>query len=155
MPEFTDHWLWFVDEELVDRLMAPDEVAPAASMRPAQTAAAGVALELDIQGRTQEAIAEVERAIARGEPSTDLYGMAGNLYFQSEEFGKAAECFAKTREAEPEHPTAAFNLGLCYERLGKYQEAIEAFTSAAAQNEKLWQAHVGTGSCHLRLGAYG
>ena len=55
----------------------------------------------------------------------------------------------------PEHPTAGFNLGVCYERLGKYEQAIEAFTTAATRNNQLWQAHVGLGYCLLRLGRNG
>lgn len=154
MPEFTDHWLWFVDEELVDRLMAPDEVAPTASIRPAEAAAAGVALGLHMQGRTQDAANEVERALESGEPPSDLYAIAGNLHFQLGDFTRAAGHFAKLRSLVPDHPTAGFNLGVCYERLGKYEQAIEAFTTAASRHNQLWQAHVGLGYCHLRLGRY-
>jgi tetratricopeptide (TPR) repeat protein len=154
MAEFTDQWLWFVDEELVDRLMAPDEVAPTASIRPAEAAAAGVALGLHMQGRTEEAAIEVERALELGEPGSDLFGIAGNLHFQLGDFAKAAGHFAKLRSLVPDHPTAGFNLGVCYERLGKYEQAIEAFTTAASRHNQLWQAHVGLGYCHLRLGRY-
>jgi tetratricopeptide (TPR) repeat protein len=154
MAEFTDQWLWFVDEELVDRLMAPDEVAPNASIRPAQAAAAGVAMGLHMQGRTREAASEIERAIDSGEPESDLHAIAGNLHFQLGEFEKAAEHFSSLRAALPDHPTAGFNLGVCHERLGRYELAIEAFTTAAARNNQLWQAHVGLGYCLLRLGRY-
>jgi tetratricopeptide (TPR) repeat protein len=154
MAEFTDHWLWFVDEELVDRLMAPDEVAPNASIRPAQAAAAGVAMGLHLQGRTEEAATEIEKAIESGEPGSDLHAIAGNLHFQLGEFEKAASHFSQLRAALPDHPTAGFNLGVCYERLGRYELAIEAFTTAAARNNQLWQAHVGLGYCLLRLGRY-
>ena len=86
MPEFTDHWLWFVDEELVDRLMAPDEVAPTASIRPAEAAAASVAMGLHMQGRTREAALEIERALAFGIKPTHLDTHMGTLYTRKDFF---------------------------------------------------------------------
>src|SRR5712691_6665538 len=67
MPQ-NDEQAFFVDDELVERLMRGD--SPAAkpkTQRPAETSALGNAVKLATAGRLDDAVKELEGAAARGE----------------------------------------------------------------------------------------
>ena len=49
----------------------------------------------------------------------------------------------------PRHATANFNLGICYEKLGRWQEATDAFTKALEVDPQREEAQLGLGICLL------
>jgi TolB-like protein/Tfp pilus assembly protein PilF len=83
-------------------------------------------------GRTQEAISEIIKAQELDTLSL-VYSMeiAWN-WFMARDYERALEQSFKTLEMEPLFTPAQHTLGLAYEQLGKYDEAIAAFQRALA-----------------------
>jgi len=50
------------------------------------------------------------------------------------QFSKALELYGKASAACPKMYESHYNSGLCYEQLGKLQDAVSAFEEAAARN---------------------
>ena len=111
--------------------------------------AAAVALATD--GKLDEAVRELEGALARGENPSEVQSALGHLRFEQQKWSEAQGHYAKVAEQEPKHPTAHYNLGLCLERQSKFEEAAKEFEAALAIDPKRWQAQVGRGLCLLRL----
>ena len=58
--------------------------------------------------------------------------------------------YEKLLGAAPQHPTANFNLGICYEKLGRWQEATDAFQKALQADPQRERSQLGLGICLLR-----
>jgi len=118
--------VFFVDDELIERLMrgdaAPKTVKP---QRAASSTALARAVELASTGRLDDAVHELETAVGRGEQLIENYTGLGHLYFEKQAWTKAAESYSKVTELEPRRGTAHYNLGLCRERQGQYEDAAK------------------------------
>ena len=55
---------------------------------------------------------------------------------------------------EPNDATAHYNFGIIYDKLGRYDEAVEAFKEAIRIKPDLAGAHCGLGVAHGALGHY-
>jgi len=85
------------------------------------------ALFLDSMGRTEEAVAEHQRAITRDPLSLIDNTNLGDGYYVSRQFEKAVEQYRKTLELDPNFGVASFGLGYSYAQLGMNREAVEAW----------------------------
>src|SRR6266446_5081893 len=141
MPANNDQQVFFVDDELVERLMRGDKLEdPARKKRPASSISLGRALTLASGGRLDDAVRELEGAAERGESPAEVHAALGHLRFEQKKWDEAARCYSKVAEADPRHPTAHYNLGLCLERQDKFEEAAKAFETALSADGKRWQA---------------
>ena len=154
MAEYTDQWLWFVDDELVEKLVRADEAVPEQVQRPAETSATAQALALHADGKSRQALEILERAIEKGESLPELYAMSGWIRIETQQYGEAAASFANLLALEAEHRTANHNLGVCLEKLGRHDEAAAAFEKSCAANPERWQSWMGLGVSRLHLAAY-
>jgi tetratricopeptide (TPR) repeat protein len=144
--------VFFVDDELVERLMRGDGPAePTKAKRPAGSAALARAVEFASEGRIDDAVAELEQAAERGESTADILSSLAHLYFEKESWEQAAAAYRKVLEGEPSHRTAHYNLALCQERMGALEEAAREFETAASIDGGSWQAPLGRGFCLLKL----
>src|SRR5580765_2230782 len=97
----NDEQTFFVDDELVERLMRGDSpAAKAKPQRPAETTAFGKAVKLAAAGRLDEAIRELESAAARGENPAEVYSGLGHLRFEQQKWGEAAASYSKVIAAQ-------------------------------------------------------
>src|SRR5207249_12319877 len=80
---------------------------PAAS----QLFARAVSLHLD--GRGDEGLVELERALRGGEKRAEVYSAIGNIHYERKHFDEATAVNALLLELEPEHPNGGVNLALC------------------------------------------
>lgn len=156
MAEFTDRWLWFVDDQLVEQLaevVEPAELsAPAVeAARPAKISATGDALRLHTEGKTGEALEVLKRAIEKGEDLPDLYALTGHIKVGMQDFEGAAAAYRNLLALEPAHRTAGHNLGVALEQLGRHGDALEAFDQSRKANPGLWQSTLGAAVCCLHL----
>ena len=144
--------VFFIDDDLIERLLRGD-AAPASpkQKRPAAASGLAAAVTLATEGKLDDAVRELEAALARGENPLEVQSALGHLRFEQQKWSEAQGHYAKVAAQEPKHPTAHYNLGLCLERQAKFEEAAKEFEAALAIDPKRWQAQAGRGLCLLRL----
>lgn len=76
----------------------------------------------------ERAIAELDTRIMK-EPSAASYQLRGIVWMSQDQWAKAAQDFEKAYELGDSSTYLHHNLGLCYERLGEPQAAMEEFDS--------------------------
>ncbi len=81
-------------------------------------------------GRPQEAVREIERALDLDPLSPLVIADAGWVYYLARDYDTAAEVSLKGIDLEPQFWPLYWNLGLAYEKKGKYQEAIVVLEKA-------------------------
>ena len=153
MPE-KNETIFFIDDDLVERLMRGDTTAadPSKKKRPAEATALSTAVKLASDGKLDDAVKELERALGQGENAIEVHTGLGHLRFEQQKWDEAAAAYSKVIELDPKNRTAHYNLGLVRERQGKFAEAAQSFEAALAVDPKRWQARVGLGLCQLQLG---
>ncbi len=80
------------------------------------------AREMGLQGNFEEATKAIEGIIASDPDIIDAYFSLGNIYFKQERYKDAIAWFEKALERKPDDSLTAINIGLCYERMGKFDE---------------------------------
>jgi adenylate cyclase len=81
-------------------------------------------------GRNDEALSEVQRALAL-DPLSPRFGFtSGKLRFFMRQYDTAIEQYRKTLELDPNFPAAHENLGYAYEKKGMQKEAIAEWVNA-------------------------
>lgn len=84
-------------------------------------------IQLATLGRTDEATAEIKRAQQIDPLSLIINTDAALILFLQELYTEALDQCYKTLELDPNFSVAHFQLGLIFEQLGRFDEAIEAF----------------------------
>src|SRR5271163_4778225 len=85
------------------------------------------AVSLHLEGKRKDALKELNTAIENGEETPEVLAAKGHIQFELEQYDGAVKTYEKLLEMSPSHPTANFNLGICYEKLGRWQEATDSF----------------------------
>lgn len=141
--------VFFVDDELVERLLRGDAPVPSKAARPAAAPAVTEAVKQAINGQLDEAAKTLETAGEQGEDPSEVYSALGHVRFEQRQWEEAADCYAKAGKA----PVHCYNRGLALARQGKFSEAAASFETASS-DPKLWQARAGLGCCLLHLGQW-
>src|SRR5260370_35422227 len=97
--------VFFIDDELVERLMRGDTAPATASKkkRPATSSSLASAVALASAGRIDGAIKELEAAAARGESPAEGYSGPGHLRFEQQHWEEAAASSRKVVEGGTNH----------------------------------------------------
>ena len=96
MPDGNGQNVFFIDDELVERLMRGD--APESSPKPkspASSSALAKAVKLAASGRLDEAVKELEGAAGRGEDPVEVYSGLGHLRFEQQKWEEAGAATAR------------------------------------------------------------
>jgi len=153
MPESNEQQAFFIDDDLIERLMRgdalPDRGGDKAKQRPAEVSSLAKVVTLAGEGKLDDAVRELEAAAKRGDNPLEVSLALGHLRFEQQNWVEAARCYASAAELDPKHRTAFYNLGLVLERQGEFDDASQAFTEALAIDAKRWQAHLGRGLSRL------
>ena len=149
MEQTNDQWLWFVDDELVDALVKHDSLDSQSEKRPVQSAALGRALSLNMEGKTEQALREIQAAIDEGDVLPELDWTKAHLEFQLGKYDDALRGYEKVLGTYPNHQAAAYNSALCLEKLERFAEAEDRFRKALEINATLVEAGLGIAVCQL------
>ena len=85
--------------------------------------------------RTQEAINAAGQAIRLSDGKySSMHFALGSAYFEAENFILAKQSFEKAAELEAKDDSAAYNVGVCYVRLGYYRDAANWYEEALRRN---------------------
>ncbi len=94
------------------------------------------AINFEIMGRHDEAIAEAQRAYELDPLSLIINARLGHSYYFARRYDQAIEQYRKTLELDPNFTIAHARLGWAYEQKGLHAEGIEEFLKADALSGK-------------------
>src|SRR5690242_16204294 len=106
-------------------------------------------VSLHLEGKHKDALKELNTAIENGEESAEIFAAKGHIQFELEQYADAIKSYEKLLSVAPRHTTANFNMGICYEKQGRWNEATEAFQKAIATDPQRVEAQLGLGICLL------
>ncbi len=130
------------------RLESPEKSGAGPSSGPGYLARA---VALHLAGKREEALKQLQRAVAANEASAEIYRAMGHIQFELGDFEEAAKSYRALAQLKPQYAMGWFNLAVCLERSGAWEDASEAFHKACTLDPKHLEAHLGLGVCHLRL----
>src|ERR1017187_1938503 len=107
------------------------------------------AASLQIRGRLEDALAELCRAREAGHHSPKLNCAVGHLQFELRQFQAAAGTYADIVKLDGSDPTACYNLAVCLEKLGAWEQAAAAFSKVVEIDPRNAGAQLGLGICLL------
>lgn len=93
-----------------------------------------ISVVYDLQGKTDEAIAELENLKQTAPNDPRLAFQLGALYWEKEEYSKAQTELERAIELSPNYSNARYFLGLVYDKQGRKDEAIKQFEKVAELN---------------------
>lgn len=92
------------------------------------------------QGRTDEAISFLKRAIASPLATAEMHNHLGSAYYKLGQKHEARDCFERALAITPGYPEALHNLGVIYSEMQKAEQAVAAFREAVRLDPKLSEA---------------
>src|SRR5262245_38402412 len=103
------------------------------------------AASLYLAGKTAEALGELQAAKRNGSESPKLDSAVGHLHFEQGEFAAAAAAYRNVLGVEPNNSTAHYNLGICLDKLGAWEEAASEFQRSIDIDPRRTGSYVGLG----------
>ncbi|HEX8719067.1 MAG TPA: tetratricopeptide repeat protein [Pyrinomonadaceae bacterium] len=112
--------------------------------------------------RDEEAVENLRRAVELAPDFAEGHyrlGLAYNATKQTEEadksFEQAARLYEKVTKREPKNSDAYYFLGLCYEKLGKYDDAVKALKEAVKNSpDESDDKYFELASAHFKIAQY-
>src|SRR3954454_24662399 len=92
------------------------------------------AVSLHLDGRGDEALVELERALHGGEKRAEIYSAIGYIHYERKQFEEAIASYRRLLELESDHATGSFNLALCLQATEQWKEASQYFEKSLAAN---------------------
>jgi hypothetical protein len=77
-------------------------------------------------------------AAARAQPEDETYRALWSFYARQHNYGRATAVFGRLARHNPDDAQAAYYLGLSYRRLGRFEEALDAYEEAIARADGLF-----------------
>ncbi|WP_336232026.1 O-linked N-acetylglucosamine transferase, SPINDLY family protein [Thalassospira sp. CH_XMU1458] len=81
-----------------------------------------------------------------------LWDVLANAHFLKKDNGQAAICFEKVVELAPQNPKSHQNLGVFYQSIGKFNEALQCYQRAASCDANYAPAYNGAGIVLMTVG---
>jgi choline-sulfatase len=89
-----------------------------------------------VEGRLDEGIAKVRRALALDPDIVEAYTMLGNMNGKLARHEQSIAAYRKALELDPENENAAFNLALAYKTAGRFDAAAAGFERVRRLNPR-------------------
>ena len=100
------------------------------------------AVSLHLEGKRKEALKDLGDAIDSGLQDAELYSARGHVQFELEMFDEAARSYTRLLELSPDHISGIFNLAVCYEKIGRWDEGAQLFDRAVRAQPTRVEAHL-------------
>jgi tetratricopeptide (TPR) repeat protein len=104
------------------------------------------------QGFREQALAELEKAIAVNPRLTTAYLGIGEIHRQEGNYDKAERSFAKAAELEPRNFDAQYKHGLSLHMLNRVTDAVVAYLRALSVRPDDFEANLNVATAYLQLG---
>jgi tetratricopeptide (TPR) repeat protein len=96
-----------------------------------------------LEGRVDEAIATVQKALAQDPEIVEAHTLLGNFHGKAKRHEAAVAAYRRALELDPEHQGALFSLALAYKNMGRLADAEAGFERARQLDPRngkvLWQ----------------
>lgn len=145
MSTHDDRWLWFIDDAPLQALLKAEGELGTMRMRAASSPALVGAMTAHMEGRTAAAADGLRDAIAAGESQPEAFLFLGQIYFESKQFEDALAIYRRLLALDPDHAAAAFNAGVCQERLLQWGAAADHFRRSVQSEPGRPEAWLGLG----------
>src|SRR5258708_38439999 len=89
------------------------------------------AVTLHLAGRREEALKQLQRAIAANEASAEIYRAMGHIQFELGSFDEAAKSYRILVQVKPQYSMGWFNLAVRLARSAVWEDASQAFHRAS------------------------
>ncbi|RME35762.1 MAG: tetratricopeptide repeat protein [Gammaproteobacteria bacterium] len=100
---------------------------------------------LAAQGRNDEAVTALRKAVKQAPNVPELQFNLGALSLQAEQLEEAARAFRKAVSLNPRFTDALYNLGVVCQRLGRYEEAAAWYRKAVELEPRFHEAQTNLG----------
>lgn len=148
----NDRWMWFIDDAPLQAWLRAEAMSPQMQMRAASSPELVHAISLHMEGRREEALAELSAAAAGGKQPGELHAAFGQLLFEAGRVPEAAAQFAKQASLEPASDPPNYNHAVCLFKLAKWKDAAAAFEQASALSPGRLEVWLGLGVSQLHNG---
>jgi membrane associated rhomboid family serine protease/thioredoxin-like negative regulator of GroEL len=105
-------------------------------------------------GKTDEALAQLEKLTARQPDFAPAQSLLASLYFGKSRYSDALAAMQKAYAADPTNTSYQQKLGSAYLNFGEYDQAVTFFQKLIAQNPNDSRAYLGLGSAYMSLKQY-
>src|ERR1700761_6603013 len=78
-------------------------------------------------------IASASVGLLQGENSSNASAAAANLAYQDKDWAKATPLYQQLAQAQPANPQFSYRLGVCLQKTGQPQKAIQSFQNSQAK----------------------
>src|SRR5258708_33024121 len=102
--------------------------------QPATSQLFAQAVSLHLDGRGDEALVELERALRGGEKRAEIYSAIGYIHYERKQFDEATASYRRLLELEPDHPNGGFNLALCLQATEQWKQPATCFEKSLASS---------------------
>src|SRR3977135_1438561 len=92
------------------------------------------AVSLHLEGKRKEALQELKGAVAGGGDSAEFYSAMGHIQFELEQYEDTATGIPQLLTMCAKTPDGQFNLAVCLEKLGRWDEASERSSKSPDAN---------------------
>ena len=103
------------------------------------------------EGKIDAAISEYHLGLKQAPNAYDAYNNLGTLYFQKQDFQKAAAAYRDADRLRPRDPEISFNLGLALLKSGDFNAAIPYLVLGTEFKARSIDAHYLLGLCYYDL----
>ncbi len=136
-----------------DTQSAPPQPAARDAAQGARNSSALVkAILLHLEGKIDQALAELNSGLLTGESPLEIKAALGNLLYEAGRFDDAARNYRDVLAQQPQHPGIHYRLAVCLHRLERLPEALAEFQQAAALSQTDWEARLAIGVILLEIG---
>lgn len=103
-------------------------------------------------GKAEEGIARLEKAISIYPNFLEAHLMLGTAYLDARQLDKAENTLRKALELNSKRPEAYFALGEVYRQRKQYAEAEKVLRDGLKLGDRVWQGHYILGRVYLEMG---